>query len=88
VDDSKWREENQIPLVLLKEITVFAERSENSQSITMKPQKVRNVASDQSEWILLEGEDGTKGWIRIVQFCFPSEESDPFELFEGLYMAG
>ena len=88
VDDSKWREENQIPLVLLKEITVFAERSENSQAITMKPQKVRNVASDQSEWILLEGEDGTKGWIRIVQFCFPSEESDPFELFEGLYMAG
>lgn len=87
VDDSKWREENQIPLVLLKEITVFEERSESSQAITMKPQKVRNVASDQSEWILLEAEDGTRGWIRLVQFCFPSEESDPFELFEGLNMA-
>ena len=50
----------------------------------MKPQKVRNVATDNSEWILLEAEDGTSGWIRIVQFCFPSEESDPFELFDGL----
>ncbi len=88
VDDSKWREEYQVPLVLLREITVFAERSEDSEAITMKPQKVRNVATDNSEWILLEAEDGTSGWIRIVQFCFPSEESDPFELFEGLNMAG
>ena len=87
VDDSKWREEYQVPLVLLREITVFAERSEDSEAITMKPQKVRNVATDNSEWILLEAEDGTSGWIRIVQFCFPSEESDPFELFEGLNMA-
>ncbi len=88
VDDSTWREQDEMPLLLLREITVFAERSEESQAITMKPQKVRNVATDNSQWILLEGEDGTKGWIRIERFGnFPSEEADCFELFENLNMA-
>ena len=83
--DQQFRKE--VPLMLLREITVFAERSEDSQPITMKPQQVNNIASDMSEWILLEAQDGTRGWIRLVQYCFPSEESDPFELFEGLNMA-
>ena len=72
---------------MLKEITVFAERSESSEAIVMKPQEIRNVATDESEWILLEGKDGTKGWIRLVQYSFPSEESEVSELFEGLVMA-
>lgn len=88
VDDSSWREQAEMPLLLLREITVFAERSEESEAITLKPQKVRNVATDNSEWILLEGEDGTGGWIRITGFGnFPSEEADCFELFENLNMA-
>ena len=87
VDDSAWRAEYNVPLVLLKEITVFAERSENSTPITMKPQEVRNAATDGSEWIFLEAKDGTAGWIRVVQFRFPSEGADVFELFEGLIMA-
>ncbi len=88
VDDSSWREQAEMPLLLLREITVFAERSEESEEITLKPQKVRNVATDNSEWILLEGEDGTRGWIRIEGFGnFPSEKADCFELFENLNMA-
>ena len=88
VDDSRWREQDQMPLLLLREITVFTERSEESRAITMKPQKVRNVATDNSEWILLEAEDGTRGWIRIEGFGnFPSEKADCFELFENLNMA-
>ena len=88
VDDSIWREEYQNPLLLLRDITVFAERSEQSRAITLKPQKVRNVATDNSEWILLEGEDGTKGWIRIERFgYFPSEKADYSELFDGLNIA-
>lgn len=87
-DDSDWREEYEVPLVLKKEITVYTERSEDSEAITMKPQKVRNVATDDKEWILLEAEDGTKGWIRVVQFYFPSEDCKCDELFEGVNMAG
>ena len=87
-DDSDWREEYEVPLVLKKEITVYAERSEDSEAITMKPQKVRNVATDDKEWILLEAEDGTRGWIRVVQFYFPSEDCKYDELFNGVYMAG
>ncbi len=89
VDDSEWRETSELPLMLLKEITVYEERSEDSLAITMKPQKVRNVASDQKEWIFLEAEDGTKGWIRVEYYgYFPSEEADNFDLFDGLSMAG
>ncbi len=89
VDDSEWRETSELPLMLLKEITVYEERSEDSLAITMKPQKVRNVASDQKEWIFLEAEDGTKGWIRVEYYgYFPSEEADHFDLFYGLSMAG
>ncbi len=81
IDDSKWREE--VPLMLLKEISVYEERSENSKAITMKPQKVRNAASDQLEWIFLEAEDGSKGWFNIKQIL-PLER---YELFDGLNMA-
>ena len=87
-DDFDWREEYGEPLILKKEITVYAERSEDSEAITMKPQKVRNVATDDKEWILLEAEDGTEGWIRVVQFYFPSEDCRYDELFDGVHMAG
>ena len=84
---SGWREEYNIPLVLLREITVFSERSESSEAFVLKPQEVRNVATDHVEWILLEGRDGTKGWIRVEDFSyFPSEEASSLELFEGLSM--
>ena len=71
----------------VKEITVFAERSEESETILMKPQKVRNAASDALEWILLEAEDGTRGWLRVDSFYFPSEDADVWTLFDGLNMA-
>ena len=45
------------------------------------------MATDHVEWILLEGRDGTKGWIRVEDFSyFPSEEDSSLELFEELSM--
>lgn len=84
--DSQWREQDQSPLMLLRKITVFAERSENSEAIMMEPQQVRNVATDGVEWIRLEAKDGTAGWIRVVSGCFPSEDAETSELFEGLIL--
>jgi len=87
LDDTGWREREQRPLMLRKEITVFTERSEESTAILMKPQQVRNVATDALEWVLLEAKDGTRGWLRVDSFYIPSEKADVFELFDELNMA-
>ncbi len=90
VTSEEYGYEDSYPVTLLKEITVYEERSEESRAIIMKPQVVTNVASDLKEWILLEGEDGTRGWIRVEGFTtFPSEgDIDSRELFDGLMFAG
>lgn len=86
LDESEWREREDCPLVLLQEITVYEERSVSSTAMIMSPQEVQCVASDMKEWVLLEAEDGTKGWIKVVQFKLPSHDR-VFEVFEGLNMA-
>ncbi len=84
--NEKWREEN--PMVLLTEITVYEERSEESTALVMKPQEVINVATDRKEWVLLEAEDGTRGWIRVVGLKIPSlGDKAVYEVFEGLIFA-
>lgn len=88
VDDSDWREAEQIPLLLLEEITVYEDRSEDSLAITMKPQQVSNVATDRKEWVLLEAVDGTQGWLRVKQWKVPQlGDKYTWEIFEGLNMA-
>lgn len=87
LDDSKWREESQIPLMLKKDITVYTQPSEESDSMVMTAQQVRNVATDAEAWVLLEAKDGMQGWLRVEQFQVPSESCTVFELFEGLNMA-
>ena len=88
VDDSAWREQAEWPLVLLAEVTVYEERSESSRSVIMKPQEVKNVATDMKEWIFLEAEDGTKGWLRVVQLKIPSlGNKSTSAVFDGLNMA-
>ena len=84
--EGQWREREQTPLVLLKEITVFSEMTEDSEAIAMEPQAVRNVATDGEEWIRLEAQDGTAGWIRVENGWFPSEEVECYELFTGLLL--
>lgn len=87
LDDSEWRKREELPLVLLQEITVYEERSENSTAIIMSPQEIQCVASDMKQWVLLEAEDGTKGWIRVVRFKIPSlDDKGVSEVFEGLNM--
>lgn len=87
VDDSQWREQEQLSLMLLRKITVFAARSESSKAIEMDPQEVRNIATDGVEWINLEAKDGTSGWIRVESGWLPSEEVEVSELFEGRILA-
>ena len=87
VDDSQWRKQEQFPLMLLRKITVFEDRSESSQAIDMDPQEVRNIATDGVEWIKLEAKDGTAGWIRVESGWLPSEDVEVSELFEGRILA-
>ncbi len=88
VNGDRWDIEYHMLLMLLQEITVYEERSEDSKAIILKPQEVRHVATDLIGWCLLEGRDGTKGWIRVEPFGkFPSENADMWDLFEGLNMA-
>ena len=88
VDDRGWREAEQMPLLLLEEVTVYEERSEESRAMVMKPQQVTNVATDRQEWVLLEAVDGTRGWLRVKQWKVPQlGDKSIFKIFEGLYMA-
>ena len=75
----------------LKEtLTVYAERSEESKSFTMNPQKVLCVSSDLKEWIYLVAEDGTEGWLRVEEYArIPSlGNKESSEVFDGLGFAG
>ncbi len=86
LDESEWRKE--VPLLLIKEITVYEDRSEKSIALQMRPQEVQCTATDLKEWVLLEAEDGTKGWIRVDGFALPSEgNAKVHEVFQGLNMA-
>ena len=76
--------------IKLKEtLTVYAERNEESEAFTMKPQNVYCVRTDLKEWIYLEAEDGTKGWLRVEFFGkIPSlGGKDSREVFDGLGFA-
>lgn len=75
---------------LRETLTVYAERNEESEAFTMKPQKVYCVSTDLKEWIYLEAEDGTKGWLRVEFFGkIPSlGGKDSREVFDGLGFAG
>ncbi len=80
------KEPKEYPLDLLTEITVHKERTEDSSAITVKPQKVIAAATDMKEWVLLEAEDGTKGWIRVNNQEIPSMgDKKVYEVFEGAY---
>ncbi len=77
------------PLRLLETLTVYSEKNEKSQAFIMKPQNVYCVSTDLKEWIYLEAEDGTKGWLRIEFYGkIPSLGKDSREVFEGLSFAG
>lgn len=84
----KW-EDDPYPTMLHKELVVYAERSESSRAVTMKPQKVDIMRTDMKEWIYLEAEDGTKGWFRIVDHKIPSlDNAGVDDVFYGLSHAG
>ena len=89
LNDSGWREAYDTPLLLLEELTVYAERSEDSQAMVMKPQSVAHVATDRRQWVLLEGVDGTRGWLRVEPFGKIPQLGNKrsSEVFEGLNMA-
>ena len=87
LDDSGWRDAYETPLFLKEKIIVYAERSEDSHAMEMKPQKVSNIATDRQKWVLLEAEDGTRGWLRVERGKIPQlENKRTSEVFEGLNM--
>ena len=90
----KWRTD-EFPTILLMQLTVYEERSEESRAVIMKPQIVDIVRTDAKEWIYLEADDGTAGWIRIedgkvtsVASSYYTNEADVDEVIYGLSHAG
>ena len=77
-------------LVLKEPLIVYAKRDESSASTIMNPQKVYCTKTDLEEWIYLEAEDGTEGWLRVEPFGkIPSAGGkESWEVFEGLGFAG
>lgn len=75
-------------LTLLEPLEVYATMSENENPIIMSPQQVQCTRMGAEEWIYLEAEDGTAGWLRLESGSIPSlGEKFPWEVFEGLYLA-
>ena len=75
---------------LRESLTVYTEKDQNSASIVMQPQKVWFVSTDAEEWVSLEAEDGTKGWIHLTPAykITSAENKCSSEVFEGLFFAG
>ncbi len=84
-EDPDWKNAEYC-LRLTKEITVYTERSADSDATLMKPQRVRTVATDLKEWVLLEAYDGTRGWFLAVDEN--GKKINSYDYFEDLNMAG
>ena len=76
--------------ITLKEtVQLYAEKDESSGTIILKPQKVIEIMTDADEWTYLRGEDGTEGWLHVVNLGIPGlDGKSVMEVFDGLSMAG
>ncbi len=70
---------------LLEPLTIYDTKSETGTGVVMNPQKVRCIRTDGQNWVCLEAEDGTAGWLYVEKGMLPSMgDRDADELFEGL----
>ncbi|MBQ7943334.1 MAG: hypothetical protein IJ326_04645 [Lachnospiraceae bacterium] len=78
--------------VELKEILKLYAEPDGSLDITimMKPQTVHITKTDENfEWVLIEGENGTQGWLRVKDIIYVGDDETPSgEIFDGLSFAG
>ncbi len=78
--------------VELKEMLRLYSEPNGSLDITimMKPQTVHITKTDKNfEWVLIEGSDGTKGWLRVKNLIYVGDdEVASGVIFEGLQFAG
>lgn len=74
----------------LKEtVLLYSEKDESSGTVTLNPQKVIEIMTDADEWTCLRGEDGTEGWLHVVdQGISGLGGKSVMEVFDGLSMAG
>ena len=68
---------------LKQSITLFEEMDYFSDMIQMEPQKVAFTQTDGLYWVLVEGTDGTCGWLNTQGM--PMEERT--DMFDGLLFA-
>ena len=70
---------------LLEPLTVYETKSEAGTGAAMNPQRVRCTRTDGQNWVCLEAEDGTRGWLFLENGEIPSMGNRwADELFEGL----
>ncbi len=78
--------------VKLKEVLkLYAEPDGSVDMILeMKSQTVHITKTDKNfEWVLIEGIDGTQGWVRVKDIIYVGDDEVPSDiLFEGLHFAG
>lgn len=87
-----FNDKDEIILTLKKDIKLYKEPSKSSKTFTVKPQKLKIVASCAGStensvycWSKLELEDGSTGWI------LPSDkttEAELNEIFDGVHFSG
>lgn len=87
-----FNDESEIVLTLKKELTIHKEPSKSSETFTIKPQKLKIIATcanrDENSyysWSKVELEDGSTGWI------LPSPDMGQLELeelFDGVFFSG
>lgn len=80
-------------ITLLEPLEVYETMDEDVSPILMNPQQVQCTRTDGEEWVYLEGEDGTKGWLRLQNGRIPPLGREypwkfPEEVFDGRNTAG
>lgn len=84
IDDNEKYEEDYTTfavLMIVKDVKTYADKQRNSNyNIIKAGQNVLLYAADNQEWIAMEAEDGTKGWVHV--------EDITHDNFEGFVLFG
>jgi hypothetical protein len=77
-----------LPVELNVPLPIYQKLGDSKPAATMEPQNVKLTATDNKNWCMVEGEDGTKGWFRIEGYSTVSDLGiDASSVFSNLCMA-
>ena len=75
-------------IVLKEDLPIYTNMRDENPSSVMKPQEVEFLATDNKNWVQLEGADGTKGWFKFFEWSYLADlDKDVMDVFDNLNMS-